>query len=255
MWTPGNWKYWSFRCVTIEEKEQKEEPHLKREDGPDEQLKTKLFSKDGKPLRILSTSLGIALLANVTLMPGAAGASSMASGTPDNGSAGPKLVEWSTEEVKQYFDQAVDWNLPMLDENAKEEEQQGGGGSGGTVDGGGGSGGTTVIHTSSGFGWDDLILYHLLFNNGSAYSSSAWSSSHPTYYRGSTTRYQPKTYSSGAFQNKSVPGSSVRPKTSDTTGQITRRSTSSNKGDIGGKSRSYSSSGSSSSHSSGGFGG
>lgn len=232
---------------------------MKREDEQAEQLKARLFTKDGKPLRILSTSLGIALLANLALMP--AGASSAATSSPDAGT-GPKLVEWSSEEVKQYFDAAVDWNLPLPDDGIGEEQQGTGQGAGqGAANGGGGtggSGGTTIIHTNSGFGWDDLILYHLLFNNGSAYSSTSWTSSHPTYYGGTTTRYKPKTYSSGDFQNKSVPGSSVRPKTSDTTGTITRRSTSSSKGGIGGNSStrsSGSSSKSSSSRSSGGFGG
>ncbi|WP_123040197.1 hypothetical protein [Cohnella candidum] len=222
---------------------------MNKDDKQAEQLSARLFTKDGKPLRILSTSLGIALLANVTLMP--AGASSAATSSPD-ASNGPKLVEWSSEAVKQYYDAAVDWNLPLQDDGKGEEQQ---GTDQGAVSGGrGGSGGTTIVHTSSGFGWDDLILYHLLFNRGTAYSSTTWTNSHPTYYGGTTTRYKPKTHTSGDFQNKSVPGSSVRPKTSDTTGSITRRSTSSSKGGIGGNSSTRSSS-SSSSHSFGGFGG
>ena len=226
---------------------------MKREESPDE-LRLKMFTKDGKPLRVLSTSLGIALLANAAFVPGAFGASAAASGSPGD-SAGPTLVEWSTDEVKTYYDPNVDWNLPLpADFKDKESDPQSNaaGSSGG---GSGGSGGTAVVHTSSGFGWDDLILYHLLFNNGSAYSSAAWSSSHPTYYNGSTTRYRPQSYDSGTFQNKPMPGSSVRPKTSDTTGTITRRSKSSSPGGIGGKSSGFSSSKSSGSSSSGGFGG
>lgn len=227
---------------------------MQREDKPEEQLKNKLFTKEGKPLRILSTSLGIALLANVALMPGAANAAgSNTSGNQPQSE--PKLVKWSTEEVKQYYDPAIDWSLPIVEDDKQQEPQQQGD-TQGTA--GSSSGGTTVIHTSSGFGWDDLLLYHLLFNNGYAYSSRSWSSSHPTYYPNSSTRYKPKTYSSGTFQSKPVAGSAVAPKTSNSTGSITRRSTSSKPGGIGGKSSGFSSSSSSSSSSkssSGGFGG
>jgi hypothetical protein len=226
---------------------------MKPDNKPDEQLKAKLFTKEGKPLRILSTSLGIALLANISFMPGVSTASPASTNSPTTAVAAPKLVEWSSEEVKQYYDQAVDWNLPLLKEEANGETTSPENGEG--VTNSGNSGGTTVVHTSSGFGWDDLILYHLLFNNGSSYSSRSWASAHPTYHSGSSTRYAPKSYSSGSFQNKPVAGSSVRPKTSDSTGSITRRSTSSSPGGIGGKSSGFSSSSSSSSHSSGGFGG
>jgi hypothetical protein len=223
------------------------------DDKSEEQLKNKFLTRDGKPLRILSTSLGIALLANLALMPNASSASSVAP-SDSNAAAGPKLVEWSSEEVKQYYDPAIDWNLPLLiqdstvtGEPTPQETAEG-------ASGGAGTGGTTIIH-NSGFGWDDLILYHLLFNSGSFYSSRSWSSTHPSYYPGSNTRYQPKSYSSGSFQNKPVAGSSVRPKTSDSTGSITRRSTSSKPGGIGGTSSGFSSSSSSGSKSSGGFGG
>lgn len=221
---------------------------MKRDGIPEEPVSSRWLGKDGKPLKILSTSLGVALLANA-MMPGLANAESQAA----NAAAGPKLLEWSTEAVKAYYDPAVDWNLPLPKELAEGETAQGQG-TGGTA-ANGGSGGTTIINNGSGFGWDDLILYHLLFNNGYAYSSTSWTSSHPTYYAGSTKRYKPKTYSSETFQNKPVAGSSVRPKTKDSTGTITRRSTSSKQGSIGGKSSGFSSSKSSSSRSSGGFGG
>ncbi|WP_412761694.1 hypothetical protein [Paenibacillus macerans] len=219
---------------------------------PEEPAGSKFFTPDGKPLRVLSTSLGIALLANAFLIP-APGVSATSS---DSSGDGPKLVEWSTDEVKQYFDKNVDWSIPL----PADEEQQGGaeaGGGAGTDGTSGSSGGTTVInHYGSGFGWDDMLLYHLLFNNGSFYSSSRWYDNHRGYYAGTNTPYAPRTYSSGTFQNKQVAGSVVRPKTStSSTGSIVRRSTSSPAGGIGGKSSglgssSGTSSGSSSSKSS-----
>ncbi|MEK8216829.1 hypothetical protein NSQ75_32230 [Paenibacillus sp. FSL L8-0463] len=209
--------------------------------GKDENAKepavSKLFNAEGKPLRVLSTSLGIALLANALFVPGGAGAS---------GSSGeePKLVSWSTEEVKAYFDKNVDWNIPYPEGNVEETVQEGSG----VVT----SGGTTVINNyggySSGFGWDDMLLYHMLFNSGSFYSSRGWYNDRPTYYGGTRTTYKPPTYNSGSFQNKKVAGSVAKPKTStSSTGSITRRGTSSKKGGIGGTSSGLGSSGSSSS--------
>jgi len=132
---------------------------------------SKLFTPEGKPIRVLSTSLGIALLANAMFIPGAVGAA--ASTTGDE----PQLVSWSTEEVKAYFDKNVDWNIPYP-EDAQEEEQQGQG----VVT----SNGTTVVNNyggyNSGFGWDDVLLYHMLFNSGSNYSSRGWYKDRPTYY-------------------------------------------------------------------------
>lgn len=221
---------------------------LANEENAKEPAVSKLFNAEGKPLRVLSTSLGIALLANALFVPGGAGAS---------GSSGeePQLVSWSTEEVKAYFDKNVDWNIPYPDEGAEETLQEGSGVST--------SGGTTVINNyggyNSGFGWDDLLLYHMLFNNGSYYSSRGWYNDRPTYYGGTRTAYRPPTYNSGSFQNKPVAGSVVKPKTStSSSGSITRRGTSSNKGGIGGTSSglgsgSKSSAGKSSSRS--GFGG
>ncbi|MNO41412.1 hypothetical protein D3C76_315860 [compost metagenome] len=211
----------------------------------DEQAKepaaSRLFTPDGKPIRVLSTSLGIALLANALFIPGGAGAT--------GGSAEePTLVSWSTEEVKAYFDKNVDWNIPYPEENA-EEVQEGQG----VVT----SGGTTVINNyggyNSGFGWDDLLLYHMLFNSGSFYSSRSWYNDRPTYYGGTRTKYKAPSYNSGSFQNKPVPGSVVKPRTStSSTGSITRRNTSSKAGGVGGKSSGLgSSTGSSSSSKSG----
>ncbi|MRN54067.1 hypothetical protein [Paenibacillus monticola] len=217
---------------------------------------SKLFTSEGKPLRVLSTSLGIALLANAMFIPGGAGASGNTSGEE------PKLVSWSTDEVKAYFDKNVDWNIPYPVEGTEEVVEQGEG----VVT----SNGTTVVNNyggyNSGFGWDDMLLYHMLFNSGSNYSSRGWYNDRPTYYGGTQNTYKPPTYSSDKFQNKTVPGSVVKPKTStSSTGSITRRGSSSKTGGIGGNSSglgssksSKSSSGSSSSKSGSsksGFGG
>lgn len=206
----------------------------------------KLFTADGKPLRVLSTSLGVALLANAVLSTGVSATSGGTAGTEE-----PKLVSWSTEEVKAYFDKNVDWSLPLELQPVPTEEPAEDGGSAGT------GGGTTVVHHYGGFGWDDLLLYHLLFNSGSSYSSSKYYKNRPAYYTKTKSVYTPTTYSSSTFQNKQVAGSTVRPKTSSSTGSVTRRSTSSSPGSIGGNSSSMSSSksSSSSSKSSSGFGG
>ncbi|WP_223068688.1 hypothetical protein [Paenibacillus caui] len=223
----------------------------KEEAKPERSVKSRLFTPEGKPVRVLSTSLGIALLANAFFVPGSA-----VSATSSDSADEPKLVAWSTEEVKAYFDKNVDWSIPLP---ASDEEDQGeqagteGGGSGSVSDPSStSSGGTTVVNNygygGSGFGWDDLLLYHLLFNSGSNYSSSSWHKEHRGYYTGTKTPYQPRSYSSGSFQNKPVAGSTVRPKTStSSTGTIVRRSTSSKAGGIGGNSSSLSSSSSKSS--------
>ncbi|CAH1210443.1 hypothetical protein PAECIP111892_03494 [Paenibacillus auburnensis] len=210
--------------------------------GPDrESVGSKLFNAEGKPLRVLSTSLGIALLANAMFIPGGVHATGSGSGEE------PQLVSWSTEEVKAYFDKNVDWNIPYPEENAGETVQEGTG----VVT----SGGTTVINNyggyNSGFGWDDLLLYHMLFNSGSFYSSRGWYNDRPTYYGGTRTTYRPPSYNSGSFQNKPVAGSVVKPRTStSSTGSITRRG-SSKAGGVGGTSSGLGSSKSSSSSKSG----
>ncbi|GIP28303.1 hypothetical protein J23TS9_34330 [Paenibacillus sp. J23TS9] len=200
---------------------------------------SKLFTPEGKPIKVLSTSLGVALLANAFLMSGVTAADAT-NGTTDE----PKLVSWSTEEVKAYFDKNADWNIPLPEEKEKEDQTQ----SGST-----GSGDTTIINnygtSHSGFGWDDLLLYHFLFNSGSSYRPSTYYDNRRTYYTGTSQTYKPRSYTSSTFQNKPVVGSTVTPKTSRSTGSITRRGTSSGSGGIGGKSSGYSSSGSSSSKS------
>ncbi|MHA6531781.1 hypothetical protein [Paenibacillus sp. BAC0078] len=208
---------------------------MEKDEQAKEPVVSKLFTPEGKPIRVLSTSLGIALLANALFVPG---------GVSATGSAEePTLVSWSTEEVKAYFDKNVDWNIPYPEENAAEVVQED---QGATT-----SGGTTVINNyggyNSGFGWDDLLLYHMLFNSGSNYSSRGWYSDHRTYYGGTKKTYKAPSYNSGSFQNKPVAGSVVKPRTStSSTGSITRRNTSSKAGGVGGKSSGLSSSTSSS---------
>ncbi|GEM_PF-2324617 len=197
-----------------------------------------------RPVKVLSTSLGLALIAHAAIAPvGSASASS--------GSSEPKLVEWSSDEVKQYYDPSVDWSLPIDEKKLQEQEQ--------TTAPTDNSGGTTVVNNyyggyGSSFGWSDMLLYHFLFNNAGVYSSRHWYDNRRGYYAGSSRPYTPRTYSTGSFQNRQVSGSSVRPKTSNSTGKITRRSTSSGSGGVGGKSSGLGSSGSKSSGSkSGGF--
>lgn len=211
-----------------------------REQQPENEKKeSRGFDPASKPVKALSTSLGVALLANALFVP--APPANASSGSADE----PKLVSWSTEEVKAYFDQYVDWNIP-LPEDAGGETAQPTASPGVST-----SGGTTVINNyggyNSGFGWDDLLLYHFLFNSGSSYSPSRWYDGRPTYYGGTRTVYKPRTYDSTKFQNKPVTGSVVKPKTStSTTGTITRRKTSSSSGGVGGTSSSLGSSSSSS---------
>ena len=227
-----------------EQKNSENEPKAKLDATKPVQLLYK-----GKPLKVLSTSLGLALMANLFLMPTVSGETT----TTDTGEA--KLVEWSSEEVKQYFDANMDWNIPIPEEKKEDGSSgEGAAASGGSIGSGGGA--PTIYH--NGFGWDDLLLYHLLFNNSGTYSSNGWYNRGGIYDARTNRPYQGKKFDSEAFQNKSVVGSSVRPKTTDGSGTITRRSpvnksTSSSPGGIGGKSSGFSSS--SKGSSGGGFGG
>lgn len=224
------------------------------------------MKKPNRAPKVLATTLGVALMANMLAAP--ATHATTASGTP-------KLVEWSTEEVKKYFDAAVDWNLPATVFDKKQEQQvQPTGGSGGSA-------APVVIH-NSGFGWDDLLLYHMIFNSGSPYSSSRhWSGTKYAYDYRTNQPYKPQTYTPTTFQNKPVTGSTVPPKTSSGTGTFNvkpsastsssssssskpstssstvtpsspSKSSSTGSGSIGGTSSSFSSSSKSSSSSSGG---
>lgn len=207
--------------------------------------RSRLFSKEGRPLRVLSTSLGIALLAHAALAPGLVAADNAA--TTDE----PRLVAWSNEDVKKYFDARTDWSLPALETLIECEEPGSEDDATACDDEGDGTNQTNnVRYMNSGFGWDDLLLYHLLFNRGSSYSSSSWYKKHKTYYPGTKNVYTPPTYSNKLFTNKPVAGSVVKSTSSSTKSSSTTRSTSSSSGSIGGKSSGFSSSGSSSSSSS-----
>ncbi|MEQ7054668.1 hypothetical protein ABN764_28965 [Paenibacillaceae sp. P-4] len=219
---------------------------------------TESCATSAKPLKVLSTSLGVALAANLLMSSSAMGQQSAAP------SDQAKLVEWSTEEVKQYFDANMDWNIPVPEKEESEGNSVGGSAGSGSGSSGGGSpsGGsshTTYVH-HGGFGWDDMLLYHMIFNRGSAYSSTSWSSGGSVYDTRTNSPYRAKSFSSDSFQNRPVVNSRVRPTTSNGSGSIIRRSSvgsskssSSSPGGIGGKSSSFSSSGGS--KSGGWFGG
>jgi hypothetical protein len=227
-----------------------------------------------RPLKVLSASLGIMLVGHLLLLPTYAAESP----NPNTAGAGSsKLVEWSSDEVKAYFDPVVDWSLPVPAEKKTTSPTPSptpAAGSGST-----GSGGSSVapiivnqVSGGSGFGWDDLLLYHLIFNSVSPYSSSNWGNNHRSYYYRSNTPYVTKTYQPSTFSNRST---TKAPTTSSGTGTFTTnksssssksgttgsvsgsgtssgttsssKSTSTSSGSIGGKSSGFSSSSSSSS--------
>ncbi|MEX1031411.1 MAG: hypothetical protein WDZ91_15410 [Paenibacillaceae bacterium] len=190
---------------------------------PKEQAVSSLFTLDGKPIRVLSTSLGLMLLANAVMATGVQTKTAFAEGEFANNE--PKLIAWSNDDVKAYYNGNVDWSIPNTEFTANDEAE----GQNGD------SGGTTIVH-NSGFGWESMLLYGLLMSRGSAYSSQGWYNDRRGTYTGTNTTYKPRNYSSDTFQNKQVSGSTVRPKTSSTTGSITRRSPSAGKGSIGGRS-------------------
>lgn len=212
-----------------------------------------MVGTNGKPLKVLSTTLGAALLANVIF-----GTNAFATEVEYGGEEEPKLISWTTEEVKAYFDPVADWELPFSGISGEEEE-----GVNGAEEA---TGGATVSKPGSSFGWDDLLLYHMLFSVGRSYSSKKWHEHRPSFYSSSKAAYVPMSYTSDYFQNKKVVAPAVKGQTngsSSKTGStsapaVKDRSTSSKPGGIGGKSSSMSSGKSSSSASSssgGGFGG
>nr|WP_276562966.1 hypothetical protein [Paenibacillus anseongense] len=147
--------------------------------------------------------------------------------TPAPNTASSKLVEWSTDEVKAYFDPAVDWNLPVHPAAGTASPSP----SPTPTAGSGSTGGSTapiIVNNygggGSGFGWDDLLLYHLIFNSPSPYSSSSWGSSHRSYYYRSNTPYVTKTYQPSSFSNRST---TKAPTTSSGTGTFTTNKSSS----------------------------
>lgn len=207
-----------------------------------------------KPLRVLNTSLGVVLAANLMLLPAV---------YAESKAGEPKIIEWSNEDVKTYFDPSADWNIPLPDQLDKPgatptPTPSAGVGTGGT---GAGVGSAAPIVYNNGLDWTDLMLYHLIFNSGGSYSSSGWSSSRPSYDYRTKKPYSVPTYDSTKFQNKPTANSTVKPKTSKTTGAFNSKSTinsrnsssksSTSSGSTGTKSGTSSSSGSVSSGSSG----
>ncbi|WP_141692623.1 hypothetical protein [Paenibacillus pectinilyticus] len=192
-----------------------------------------------RPLKVLSASLTLLLLGQMAL------ASVHAAETPSPNTGGAKLVEWSNDDVKAYYDPQVDWSLPTPVDKSTATASP-------TPTPTGSSNAPIIINQVSGggygggFGWDDLLLYHLIFNTVSPYSSSYWGSSHRSYYYRSNTPYVNKTYQPSSFTNRST---TKTPTTSSGSGTFTsNKSSSSNKS---GTTGSVSSSGTSGSTSSG----
>jgi hypothetical protein len=219
----------------------------------DQPLALEKWTYKGKPLRILSTSLGIALVANMLLMTNVYGESP--SPTPALADS-PKLVEYSSPEVKKYYDPSVDWNIPVpFDDKGMPVEgaQAGSGGAGSDSS----SGNTTIINNGGGYGgggigWTELLLFHMIFNRGNSFSSNQWNNSRPIFSSETNRPYQAKSFTSDTFQNKPTTGSTVRPVTSKSSGTFSTKNskaTSSSKSGIGGKSSGFSSSSKSSSSS------
>ncbi|KQX45846.1 MULTISPECIES: hypothetical protein [unclassified Paenibacillus] len=216
-----------------------------------------------RPLKVLSASIGIMLVSHMLLL----SAHAVESPNPSAAGAGSsKLVEWSSEDVKAYYDPSVDWSLPvpvLSDNKASSPSPSPTPAAGGSSTSSGGSTTPIIVNQvtgGGGFGWDDLLLYHLIFNTVSPYSSSSWGSNHRSYHYRSNTPYVTKTYQPNSFSNRST---TKTPTTSSGTGSFTTnksssnstsggttsssKSTSTSSGSIGGKSSGFSSSSSSSS--------
>lgn len=212
-----------------------------------------------RPLKVLSASLSLILLSQMLLV------SAQAAETPSPNTSSSKLVEWSNEDVKAYYDPQVDWSLPVPPDKSLVSPSPSP-----TPSATGGSSAPIIVNqvSGSGFGWDDLLLYHLIFNTVSPYSSSSWGSNHRSYYYRSNTPYVNKTYQPSSFTNRSTTktpttssgsGTFTTNKSSTTTKSGTTsssvnssnssstKSTSTSSGSIGGKSSGFSSSSSSSS--------
>ena len=127
---------------------------------PKERMVSSLFTPDGMPIRVLSTSLGLMLLASAVM-----NTSAEANASTEFANNEPTLVEWSNEEVKAYYNSNIDWSIPNVELKVTMKP--------GTDGQSNESGGTTVVH-HSGFGWESMLLYGLLMSRGSAYSSQAW---------------------------------------------------------------------------------
>jgi hypothetical protein len=209
-----------------------------------------------KPLKVLSTSLGLMLAGHLLLTPALSVEAAAPSPTPTNtAAASPKLVEWSNEEVKAYYNPSVDWSIPIpKQEVAGKQTAPTPTASPGTT---GGSSPTVVNNHyggyGGGFGWDDLLLYHMIFNRGSSYSSSGWVNNRPAYDYRTNQPYKPQTYTNRTFANQPS-AEMTKPRTNSRTGSFSTNRSSSNPSSVSGSSSSSSSSKSTSS-SSGSIGG
>ncbi|MGG0813004.1 hypothetical protein ABE142_10020 [Paenibacillus alvei] len=198
---------------------EKEKEHVHAQDD------CHLCADQQKQLKVLSTSLGVALAANLLMIPFGTGQAIAAQ------SESPKLTEWSTEEVKAYFDPSADWNIPFVKEEKKAGQtsesvpsSSGTNGAAGTAGfHGTGESSQPIVIRDGGFGWDDILLYHMIFNSGRPYSSSSWATSGKVFDTRTNKPYRAKSFSSDTFQNRPVVNSSVRPFTSKGTGSVTRR--------------------------------
>lgn len=210
-----------------------------------------------KPPCVLSTSLGIILAANLLLTP----TLTVTKVYGETAAEESKLVEWSSEQVKKFYNASMDWNIPLPVDSKLEKV----GAPGSTVSPSptpipnGSSNTPVIVNQGGGFGMTDLLLYHMIFNRGGSYSANQMYNSRPVFNPGTTRPYQAKTFGADTFQNRPTTGSTVRPPTtSQTSGtfstksSMTTKSTSSSSSGIGGKSGGFSSSSSSSSSSSGG---
>jgi hypothetical protein len=222
-----------------------------------------------KPLKVLSTSLGLMLAGHLLLAP-TISAETAASPSPSSTSvSNPQLIEWSSEEVKTYYNPSVDWSIPLLKEADKKDGQptptpSTSGTSGGNAPtiinniNGGSSGGGFF---GGGFGWDDLLLYHMIFNRGNSYSSNSWVNNRPSYDYKTNQPYVPQTNVNRSFSNQTT-ANATTPRTnsrsgsfstnksssgtssnaSSTSSSSSTKSTSTSSGSIGGKSSGFSSS-------------
>ncbi|MEW9106924.1 hypothetical protein [Paenibacillus sp.] len=198
---------------------EKEKEHVHAQDD------CHLCADQQKQLKVLSTSLGVALAANLLMIPFGTGQAIAAQ------SESPQLTEWSTEEVKVYFDPRADWNIPFVKEEKKAGQtsesvpsSSGTNGAAGTAGfHGTGESSQPIVIRDGGFGWDDILLYHMIFNSGRPYSSSSWATSGKVFDTRTNKPYRAKSFSSDTFQNRPVVNSSVRPFTSKGTGSVTRR--------------------------------
>jgi hypothetical protein len=220
-----------------------------------------------KPLKVLSTSLGLMLAGHLLLVPALTEAAAPTASSSIAPAANPKLVEWSSDDVKAYYNPSVDWSIPL----PKLDGAANGGQATPTPSptpspGTSGNGSTTIINNNNGghgggfgfgggFGWDDLLLYHMIFNMGSPYSSSNWANNRPSYDYRTNQPYTPPASTNRSFANQPT-ADKTTPRTNSRTGSFsTNKSSSSSVSNSQSSTSSSSSSSKSTSTSSGSIGG